>query len=86
MVHALDLDSFRKYIHLAIVAIMSVQILSFDSMKLTSAETGHVQSISEVQDGFVKAPESVFGEPHPSRKRVKNAHRIVVKVRPDSSL
>ena len=42
---------------------------------------GAVQSISEVQAGFVKAPESVFGEPHPSRRKVKEAHRIVVKVR-----
>ena len=53
------------------------------STKLIEKEnfwTGNVQSISEVQDGFVKAPESVFGEPHPTRRRVKSAHRIVVKV------
>ena len=41
-----------------------------------------VQSISEVQHGFIKAPEQTFGKPHPSRIGVKNACRIVVKVVP----
>lgn len=40
----------------------------------------HVQSTSEVQAGFVKAPEQTFGKPHPTREKVKSAHRIVVKV------
>lgn len=41
---------------------------------------GHVQSTSEVQDGFVKSPEQTFGKAHPTREKVKSSHRIVVKV------
>lgn len=64
------------YAHQAIVIMTTTRLLS----SRIGAVAGNVQSISEVQDSFVKAPESVFGEAHPTRRRVKSAHRIVVKV------
>lgn len=41
---------------------------------------GNRQSFSEADHAFIKGPEQYFGQPDPSRYRVKNASRIVVKV------
>lgn len=43
-------------------------------------------SMADMTDGFVKSTESTFGKPKPSRETVRNAHRVVVKVRSHACL
>lgn len=38
-------------------------------------------SMSDIAEGFIKHTEQTFGAAHPTREKVKNARRIVVKVR-----
>lgn len=37
-------------------------------------------SMSDIAEGFIKHTEQTFGAAHPTREKVKNARRIVVKV------
>ena len=37
--------------------------------------------MSDIAEGFIKHTEQTFGAAHPTREKVKNARRIVVKVR-----
>lgn len=36
--------------------------------------------MSDIAEGFIKHTEQTFGAAHPTREKVKNARRIVVKV------